>query len=257
MFSSIQWGFIGMKVCVCMCWGHSQSLRLWHVDVYWAARYALSPSPRSPILLSVCLSVCLSVSPSFYLYLSLPPFPLSLCFTFIGVQFVLGLLAPPGDLWFMGTSVSCNKAVSNEAREGDLCVYMCVLRVCFQTCIFAHACSVTKVTRACACELNGKQSMMSPKVLETCMYCMCEKAERERERERERKDIQTDGKKQNKKQETKQWVFEETKGICCRKLELFDKGTRPNAAPQTNVGHIFHWEQGGHQEDQLHFQLSG
>lgn len=38
-------------------------------------------------------------------------------------QFVLYLLAPPGDLWFMGTSVSHNIAVSNEAREGDLCVY--------------------------------------------------------------------------------------------------------------------------------------
>lgn len=37
----------------------------------------------------------------------------------------------------------------------------------FQMCIFAHVCSVTRVTGACACELNGKQSMMSSKTLDT------------------------------------------------------------------------------------------
>ena len=38
-----------MRVCVraCVRVGHSLSLRLWHADLYAAARCALSPSPRS------------------------------------------------------------------------------------------------------------------------------------------------------------------------------------------------------------------
>lgn len=55
------------------------------------------------------------------LYLS-PFLSPSLHFTFISAHFVLDLLAPPGDLRFKGTSVSHNKAASNEARKGDLCV---------------------------------------------------------------------------------------------------------------------------------------
>lgn len=76
----------------------------------------------------VCALLCLSVCPS--VSRSIPesrfPFPpLSLHVSPLSV-FVLDPLAPPGDLWFMGTSVSHNKAVSNEATEGDLCVYVCV-----------------------------------------------------------------------------------------------------------------------------------
>lgn len=58
----------------------------------------------------------------------------------------------------MGTSVSYNKAASNEAREGDLCVYGCV-------CVYVYSKpasfvnreygSFTRVTRPSACELNS------------------------------------------------------------------------------------------------------
>lgn len=38
-------------------------------------------------------------------------------------QLVVHRPPPPGDLWFMGTPVSHNKAVSNEVKEGDLFVH--------------------------------------------------------------------------------------------------------------------------------------
>lgn len=73
----------------------------------------------------------------------------------------------------MGTSVSHNKAVSNEVKEGDLCVsnIECTVTVCesmflSQICIFAHVCSVIRVTEAWACEPNGKQLVMSSKILD-------------------------------------------------------------------------------------------
>lgn len=40
-------------------------------------------------------------------------------------QFVVYRLPAPGDLWFMGSPVSHNKAVSNEVMEGDLFVHAC------------------------------------------------------------------------------------------------------------------------------------
>lgn len=44
-----------------------------------------------------------------------------------------------------------------------VCGGVCECVFLFQMCIFAHVCSVTRVVGACACELNGKQSMMSSK----------------------------------------------------------------------------------------------
>lgn len=110
----------------------------------------------------------------------------------------------------------------------------------------AHAiCTVRKVTSACV--LNGKQSMISWKMLK--MF----------------KDVLQRGRMcfilvTNKLTGTIRTVcshkIEETKGLCCRKLEKHTL-TQANAALQTNVGHIFHWEQSGYQEDEPHFKLSG
>lgn len=66
-----------------------------------------------PCVYSLCLTGCLSLL--FLLY-----------------QFVWDLLAAAVDLWFMGVSLSHNKTLSNEVKEGDLCVFNTVhtLYVC-------------------------------------------------------------------------------------------------------------------------------
>lgn len=156
-------------------------------------------SGRKPLsIAAVHWYVCLSVSLSVYC-IPLLPFP----------QFVLDLLTPPGDLWFMGTPVSHNKAVSNEAREGDLCVYICVcFCVCARFfCLHMHA-LLQRWQRAC--ELNGKQSIMSFKMLDT--------KPREKRGKTSRKERTVHGHKTAN-------VWGDKKEVCCRKRELFEKGT--------------------------------
>lgn len=83
-----------------------------------------------------------------------PSFP-ALFSLFHLYHFVVDLLPPPGDQWFMGTSASHNKEVSNEVRgRWPLCMYsvgsLCLrTRACVSAKFSAHVCSV-RVRGGCA-----------------------------------------------------------------------------------------------------------
>lgn len=57
-----------------------------------------------------------------------------------------------------------------------------------------------------------------------------------------------------KAQNSKCWRRQKGYTAKKKKCLIQEQIYKPNAAPQTNVGHRFHWEQSGHQEDEPHFQ---
>lgn len=127
-------------------------------------------------------------------HLAVSLFPsISTPFPFLTVShlylFVLDRLAPPWDLWFMAASVSHNKAVSNEVKEGDLCVHITQCAVC--VCVSLFPCFLCYKGRVPVSWMVSNQWWALKCWIHACAVCLG--TQRKKDWRTERRQINTHG----------------------------------------------------------------